>query len=86
MVAIVIAFPGLVTSSLTKSKVDPSKIEILIPPPEFEREQRARATSPPDFGVPRSRPRSTARSRRRSRIRTQEHGSELEDLFKEPKK
>src|SRR5216117_1156148 len=42
MVGILIAFPGLITSGLKKSAVDPSKIEILIPSPEFEREQRER--------------------------------------------
>jgi tripartite ATP-independent transporter DctM subunit len=50
MVGILIGFPGLVTSGLKKSAVDPSKIEILIPAPEFEREQRERDASPPDFG------------------------------------
>jgi tripartite ATP-independent transporter DctM subunit len=38
MVAIVIAFPGLVTGNLDHVKVDPS-IEITIPMPEYEREQ-----------------------------------------------
>ena len=52
MVGILIAFPGLVTSGLTKSAVDPSKIEILIPAPEFEREQRERDADVPDFGAP----------------------------------
>ena len=52
MVGILIAFPGLVTSGLKKSTVDPSKIEILIPAPEFEREQRERDADVPDFGAP----------------------------------
>jgi tripartite ATP-independent transporter DctM subunit len=55
MVAILIAFPGLVTSGLKKSAVDPSKIEILIPAPEFEREQRERDADVPDFGAPKPR-------------------------------
>ena len=46
MVALVIAFPRMVTSSLEKSTVDPSKIQIEIPPQEGEQPQ------PPDFGTP----------------------------------
>src|SRR5437764_792305 len=46
MVALVIAFPSMVTSSLEKSTVDPSKIQIEIPPQEGEPPQ------PPDFGGP----------------------------------
>ena len=38
MVSILIAFPGLVTGSLAKSAVDPSKIEIQIEAPDYERE------------------------------------------------
>jgi len=38
MVSIVIAFPGLVTGSLTKSTVDPSKIEIEFQRPDYETE------------------------------------------------
>jgi TRAP-type C4-dicarboxylate transport system permease large subunit len=45
MVAIVIFWPGLVTAFLDKpSDVDPSKIEIVIPPPE--------ESTPPQFGAP----------------------------------
>ena len=47
MVGIVIAFPGLVTSSLEKSTVDPSKVQIEIPTEE-------QTESPPDFGQPES--------------------------------
>ena len=36
MVGILIAFPGLVTGSLTPSSVDPSKIEIRIETPEYD--------------------------------------------------
>ena len=46
MVALVIAFPSMVTSSLEKSTVDPSKIQIDIPPTEGEQ------APPPDFGGP----------------------------------
>jgi len=51
MVGILIAFPGLVTSGLKKSAVDPSKIEINIPSSEHEREQIEREGDIPDFGT-----------------------------------
>jgi hypothetical protein len=50
MVGILIAFPGLVTSGLTKSMVDPTKIEIEIPSMDSEEEQREREAEPSDFG------------------------------------
>ena len=50
MVAILIAFPGLVTSSLEKSTVDPSKVQIIIPPEEGAAPGREEA--PPDFSTP----------------------------------
>jgi tripartite ATP-independent transporter DctM subunit len=46
MVAIVIAFPKLVTGNVEKSTVDPSKVQIIVPPIENQDE------SPPDFGQP----------------------------------
>jgi len=45
MVGILIAFPGMVTSSLDKSTVDPSKVQIEIP-----QEERPAEETPPDFG------------------------------------
>lgn len=51
MVIIVITFPGLVTGMLEKITVDPSKIEIKIPTPDYERE-RLESVPPPDFGAP----------------------------------
>jgi len=50
MVAIVIAFPRLVTGNLEKSTVDPSKVRIELPQetPEEQREE----TAPPNFGAP----------------------------------
>jgi tripartite ATP-independent transporter DctM subunit len=51
MVGIVIAFPGLVTSSLQKSKVDPSKIEITLPPAGYDQDQN-QSNEIPDFGTP----------------------------------
>jgi tripartite ATP-independent transporter DctM subunit len=52
MVGIVIAFPGLVTGNLDKSTVDPSRIELEVPAPDFEREQMERDADVPDFGAP----------------------------------
>jgi TRAP-type mannitol/chloroaromatic compound transport system permease large subunit len=46
MVSIVIAFPRLVTGNLEKSTVDPSKVQIIVPPEENLDE------SVPDFGAP----------------------------------
>ena len=51
MVGILIAFPGLVTSSLTKSTVDPASVEIVIPMSDQLKEE-LRDNSPPDFGAP----------------------------------
>jgi tripartite ATP-independent transporter DctM subunit len=82
MVSILIAFPGLVTSGLTKSKVDPSKIEILIPTPNFEREQQERDAAPPDFGPPGKDKSGAAPAKPNDGAK---QGNELEDLFKQKK-
>ena len=51
MVGIVIFWPGLVTAFLDKgSGVDPSKVEIVIPP------QEQNEAAPPDFGAPAGKP------------------------------
>jgi tripartite ATP-independent transporter DctM subunit len=55
MVGIVIAFPGLVTGNLDRSTVDPSRIELEIPAPDYEREQMERDADVPDFGAPKPR-------------------------------
>jgi tripartite ATP-independent transporter DctM subunit len=47
MVGLVIAFPSMVTGGLDHTKIDPSKIEIQIPPPDAPSDQ-----PPPDFGGP----------------------------------
>ena len=52
MVGIVIVFPGLVTGQLDRSTVDPSKIEIHIPAPDYGGGQPA----VPDFGAPAEEP------------------------------
>ena len=51
MVGIVIAFPGLVTGNLERLKVDPSKVQIIVPTPDYER-QELEQSAPPDFGAP----------------------------------
>ena len=71
MVGIVIAFPGLVTSSLQKDTADPSKIEINIPPPEHD-------TAPPE--ELQGNPAQDAAPVPETRDAAQ--GRELEDLFK----
>jgi TRAP-type mannitol/chloroaromatic compound transport system permease large subunit len=50
MVGIVIAFPQLVTSSLEKSTVDPSKVNIEVP--RETQEQQDQESAPPDFSTP----------------------------------
>jgi len=82
MVSILIAFPGLVTSGLTKSKVDPSKIEILVPAPDFDQEQRERDAAPPDFGPAGHDKSETAPEKPHG---TAKEANELEDLFKQKK-
>jgi TRAP-type mannitol/chloroaromatic compound transport system permease large subunit len=82
MVSILIAFPGLVTSGLTRSKVDPSKVEILIPTPDFEREQQERDAAPPDFGPAGKDKSGTAPAKPGDGAK---QGNELEDLFKQKK-
>ena len=52
MVSVVIAFPGLVTGNLVRSTVDPSKIEIQIPTPDYEQKELDQQAAPPDFGTP----------------------------------
>ena len=71
MVAIVIAFPALVTVTLQKGTVDPSKIEINIPPPEHDQPESSGAPKP-DAGP--AKERSGA-----------DQGGDLEKLFKQSK-
>jgi tripartite ATP-independent transporter DctM subunit len=61
MVAIVIAFPTLVTGGLDEKKIDPSKVQIIVPVPEYERQQLERE-APPDFsgGKPAAEPEKPA--------------------------
>jgi hypothetical protein len=48
MVAIVIAFPGLVTGNLEKNTGDPSKVQFFAP----TESEPAPEEAPPDFGAP----------------------------------
>jgi tripartite ATP-independent transporter DctM subunit len=57
MVAILIAFPQLVTWNLDKVTVDPSKVNIEIPQSDFQKEQEqdrkaGESEAPPDFSTP----------------------------------
>jgi TRAP-type mannitol/chloroaromatic compound transport system permease large subunit len=83
MVGIVIAFPGLVTSTLHRSTVDPSKIEINIPANDYNRDRAEQPGVAPDSATP-SQPdsKSPPPSKERS---GEERGGELEQLFKESK-
>jgi tripartite ATP-independent transporter DctM subunit len=52
MVGILIAFPGLVTGSLDRSAVDPSRIELEIPETDYQSGQPDSDADVPDFGSP----------------------------------
>jgi tripartite ATP-independent transporter DctM subunit len=55
MVAILIAFPQLVTWNLDKTTVDPSTVNIEIPQSDFQKEQdqkEGESEAPPDFSAP----------------------------------
>src|SRR6266513_2751184 len=50
MVGIVIVFPKLVTGNVEKLKFDPSKVQIIVPTPEYEREELNREGAAPGAG------------------------------------
>jgi tripartite ATP-independent transporter DctM subunit len=50
MVAIVIAFPKLVTGNLERQQFDPSKVKIELP--QEDQKQQDQDVAPPDFGTP----------------------------------
>jgi tripartite ATP-independent transporter DctM subunit len=53
MVVIVITFPKLVTGGLDTQQIDPSKVQIVVPIPDYERENVEKGeVPPPDFGQP----------------------------------
>jgi len=78
MVAVVIAFPGLVTGSLTKSTADPSKVEFNLPPADYGHPGTGDA-SKRDAASPGA-PNAPAKGRSGA-----EEGNELENLFSQPK-
>jgi hypothetical protein len=89
MVAIVIAFPGLVTSTLHKSTVDPSKIEINVPTPEYEQQQFDRSSDIPDFGAPKDGAQKEGQPSKKPTDKkaepqtpAEQQGEDLEKLFK----
>jgi tripartite ATP-independent transporter DctM subunit len=76
MVGIVIMFPSLVTVSLDRNVIDPSKIEINVPGPEYEQEsQPERGGDSPSSGSGKKMP-----PKERSGA---EQGGDLEKLFKQ---
>jgi tripartite ATP-independent transporter DctM subunit len=81
MVAIVIAFPGLVTGNLVRSTVDPSKIEIQIPASEYEGKESDQNPAPPDFGTP-GKPSGDAAEKSDEETRGAREGDDLGNLFK----
>jgi tripartite ATP-independent transporter DctM subunit len=84
MVAIVIAFPKLVTGNLEKLKVDPSKVQIFVPTPDYE-EKELESAPPPDFGAPESAPSGGKGAKAAPKAPGAAQGDELEDLFKQSK-
>jgi tripartite ATP-independent transporter DctM subunit len=81
MVGILIAFPGLVTSSLAKkSTVDPTKIQIEIPSMEEGSGAQPGEPEPPDFGA--GEPKPAEKTSPGAEDPSAKQGGELEDLFK----
>jgi tripartite ATP-independent transporter DctM subunit len=83
MVGLVIAFPTLVTGNLVKSTVDPSKIEMQIPPSDYDHSPSDR--SPPDFGAPDKKGDGQAGQPADKPGAPADSSSDLEKLFKESK-
>ena len=84
MVGVVIGFPGLVTGSLVKSTVDPSKIEINIPTPE-EQERLDRDSAPSAPGAPKAHDEDKAGQPGQKKESGTDEASDLEKLFKQSK-
>jgi hypothetical protein len=80
----VIAFPGLVTGNLEKLKVDPSKVQIFVPTPDYEEKELENAP-PPDFGGPENAPSGGKGAKAAPKAPAADSGSDLEDLFKQTK-
>jgi tripartite ATP-independent transporter DctM subunit len=89
MVSIVIAFPGLVTSTLHRSGVDPTKIEINVPTPEYEQNQVDHSSDIPDFGAPKDGAQKPGQpsgkptdKKAEPQTPAEQQGEDLEKLFK----
>jgi tripartite ATP-independent transporter DctM subunit len=82
MVAIVIAFPRLVTGNIEKLAVDPSKVQIIVPTPDYER-QELEQVPPPEFGAPGGA--SGAGKAAPEQDQGEKSGEELQNLFKQEK-
>ena len=82
MVAIVIAFPVLVTGNLVKSTVDPSEIEFQIPATEDTQKDIEQREAPPDFGTP---SRDGAPGKSIAEGSSAQEGEDLGNLFKQPR-
>jgi tripartite ATP-independent transporter DctM subunit len=85
MVGIVIAFPGLVTSRLEKTAVDPTQIEITIPTPDYERERLEGGAATPDLSAPGRSDSEAAGAPPQKDEPGAQDGSDLERLFKQSK-
>jgi len=83
MVALVIAFPKMVTGSVIKSSVDPTKIEMKIPSSDYDQVPEDRP--PPDFSAPEKKDGSKAEPAPDKPAAPSDSGAELEKLFKESK-
>jgi len=84
MVAMVIAFPKMVTGSLVKSTVDPTKIEMKIPSSDYDHAPGERP--PPDFGTPPKKDDGTGgQAPDKPSAPPTDSGGDLEKLFKESK-
>jgi tripartite ATP-independent transporter DctM subunit len=84
MVGVVIGFPGLVTGSLVKSTIDPSKIEINIPTPE-EQERLDRESAPSAGGARNAHDEDKPAPPGQKKESGADEGSDLEKLFKQSK-
>ncbi|HYA47579.1 MAG TPA: TRAP transporter large permease subunit [Burkholderiales bacterium] len=83
MVGIVIAFPSLVTGNLEKATFDPSKVQIIVPTPDYEQKELENAP-PPDFGTEAPSPDGKSEGAAGNAPES-DQGKDLEKLFKQPK-
>ena len=82
MVGIVIAWPGLVTALLDKGpKVDPSKVEIIVPPTDYGRQQLDRGSPPSDSSGPKGGARQPSEAPAPGAV----EGEDLEKEFRQSK-